>query len=184
MPWKKKNDWFRARADQQAQREAEQREADLRRQNAADAERRRIERDNGWLRYAMNMVPYDARGQVEREVHEQVQAALDKVRLGEPTMVAQRVVDATVAKVLKPWRRSKDIAQAIEDARGSLPFEMRGSSWGPTTWETQACQAAAQALEGVRPDASYNEMRAVAREAVKGAVAAFELHQAAVARRG
>jgi hypothetical protein len=104
---------------------------------------------------------------------------LDKVRLEEPTTVAHRVVDATVAKVLKPWRRSKDFAQAIEDARGSLPFEMRGSAWGPTTWETQACQAAAHALEGVRPDAAYNEMRAVAREAVKGAVAAFELHRAA-----
>ena len=172
-------DWFRARADQQAQREAEQREADRLRQNAADAERRHKVRDNDWLSYAMGIVPHDARGQVEQEVHEQVQAALDKVRLGEPSMVAQRVVDATVAKVLKPWRRSKDIAQAIEDARGSLPFEMRGSSWKPTTWESQACQAAAQALEGVRPDASYNEMRAVALEAVKGAVVAFELHQAA-----
>ena len=175
-------DWFRSRADQQAQREAEQREADRLRQNAAAAERRRKDRDNNWLRYAMKIVPYDARGQVEQEVHEQVQAALDKVRLGEPATVLHRVVDATVAKVLKPWRRSKDIAQAIEDARGSLPFEMRGSSWKPTTWESQACQAAAKALEGMRPDASNNEMRAVALEAVRGAVAAFELHQAAVAK--
>src|ERR1017187_7867163 len=131
-------DWFRARADQQAQREAERREADRVRQNAAAAERRRKDRDNNWLRYAMRIVPYDARGQVEQEVHEQVQAALDKIRLGEPAPLLHRVVDATVAKVLKPWRRSKDIAQAIEDARGSLPFEMRGTSWKPTTWETQA----------------------------------------------
>jgi excisionase family DNA binding protein len=175
-------DWFRARADQQAQREAQQREADRRRQDAADAERRRRERDNGWLKHAMTMVPFDARCQVEQDIHDQVQAALDKVRLGELDTVARRVVDATVARVLKPWRRSRDIAQAIEDARRSLPFEMRGSSWKPTTWESKACQAAAKALEGVRPDASYYEMWAVAREAVKGGIATFELHQAAEAK--
>lgn len=172
-------DWFRARADQQAQRAAEQREADRLRQNAADAERRRKDRDNHWLRYAMKKVPFDARGQVEHEVHEQLQAALDRVRLGEPDLVARRVVDAIVAKLLKPYRQSKDIEQAIEAARASLPFGMRGSSWQPSTWESQAVQAAAKALEGVRPDAPYHEMSAVAREAVKGAVAAFESHQAA-----
>jgi excisionase family DNA binding protein len=175
------NDWFRARADQEAQREAEQLEADRRRQNAADAERRREERDNGWLRYAMDIVPHDARGQVEEEIHDQVQAALEKVRLGEPAVVPQRVVDAIVAKVLKPWRRSQDIARAIEDARQSLPFEMRGYPWEPSTWVSQACQAAAQALEGVRPDAAYSEMRALTREAAKGVIAAFESHQAVVA---
>lgn len=175
-------DWFRARENQQAQREAEQSEAERHQKEAADAARRREERDNGWLRYAMRRAPYDARDQVEQEIHEQVQAALDEVRLGEPDIVVERVVDATVAKVLKPWRRSKDIAQAIEDARQSLPFEMRYSSWKPTAWESQACQAAAKALEEVRPDASRDEMCAVAREAVKGVVAAFELQQAAVAR--
>ncbi len=175
-------DWFRARADQQAQREAERREADRVRQNAADAERRRRMRDNRWLRHAMSIVPWEARGQIEQEVHEQVQAALDRIRLEEPDAVARRVVDAIVAKLLKPWRRSEDLAEAIEDARRSLPSGMRGTSWAPSTWESQATQAAARALEGVRPDASSNEMRAVAREAVKGAVAAFESHQAAVAR--
>ncbi|MGD0777544.1 MAG: helix-turn-helix domain-containing protein [Candidatus Solibacter sp.] len=175
-------DWFRARADQQAQREAERREADRVRQNAADAQRRRRMRDNRWLRHAMSIVPWEARGQIEQEVHEQVQAALDRIRLEEPDAVARRVVDAIVAKLLKPWRRSKDLAETIEDARRSLPSGMRGTSWAPSTWESQATQAAARALEGVRPDASSNEMRAVAREAVKGAVAAFESHQAAVAR--
>jgi hypothetical protein len=175
-------DWFRARADQQAQREAEQSEAERRRKDAADAARRREERDNGWLRYAMRRVPYDARDRVEQEIHEQVQAALDEVRIGEPAVVVERIVDATVAKVLKPWRRNRDIAQAIEDARVSLPSEMRYSSWKPTAWESQACQAAAKAVEEVRPDASCDEMRAVAREAVQGVIAAFELHQAAVAK--
>jgi len=42
---------------------------------------------------------------------------------------------------------------------------MRGFGWEPTGWESQACQSAAKALEAVRPDASYGEMRAIAREA-------------------
>lgn len=175
-------DFFRIRADEQAQREARQSEAERRRKEAVDAARRREERDNGWLRYAMRRVPCGARDQVEQEIHEQVQAALDNVRLAEPAIVAERVVDATVAKVLKPWRRSRETAQAIEDARLSLPSEMRYTSWKPTAWESQACQAAAKALEDVRTDASYDEMRAVARGAVTGVIAAFELHQAAVGK--
>jgi hypothetical protein len=171
-------DWFRSRADEEAQREAEQSEAERRQKEAADAARRREERDNEWLRYAMCRVPYDARGQVEREIHEQVQAALDEIRLGEPDIVVERVVDATVAKVLKPWRRRQNIAEAIEDARRSLPSGMRYSSLEPTAWESQASQAAAKALEDVRPDAPYDEMRAAAREAVMAVIAAFELDRA------
>jgi hypothetical protein len=174
-------EFFRERQDMEAQRQAEEWEIEQERRANAEAQRLREERDNRLLQYAMNSVPSEARGEVEQEIHEHVQAALDKVRLGEPPTVAQRVVDATVAKALRPWRRSKDIARAIEDARRNLPFEMRGFGWEPTGWESQACQSAAKALEAVRPDASYGEMRAIAREATKSFIVAFEEHKAAVA---
>jgi hypothetical protein len=171
-------DWFRTRADQQAQREGEQGEAERRRKEAEDAARLREERDNDWLQYAMQMVPHGARAQVEQEIHEEVQITLDKIRLAEPLNVVQRVVDASIARVLKPWRRSQDISEAIEDARRTLPSAMRYSSLEPTAWESQACRAAAKALEDVRSDAPYDEIRAVAREAVMAVIAAFELDRA------
>lgn len=173
-------DFFRERRDMEAQREAEEWEIEQQRQADAEAQRSREERDNRLLQYAMNSIPLEARNEVEQEIHEQVQAALDKVRLWQPDTVTQRVVDATVAKVLKPWRRRKDSARAIEDAQRNLPFEMRGYACEPTTWELQARQAAAKAVEGLRSDASYDEMRAVAREAAKKVIASWEVHKAAV----
>jgi DNA primase len=77
-------------------------------------------------------------------------------------------------------KRRKEINRAIEDARNSLPWEMKGICT-PTTGDIQARKAAARALEDVRPDASYDEMSALAREAVKTVIAAFESQKAAQA---
>jgi excisionase family DNA binding protein len=175
-----KLDYFRERARQQANEEAEQLETERRRKAEVNAEHRREERENSWLAYAMNSVPYDARNEVEEEIHEQVLAALEAVRPSEPGSVVQRVVDAAVARVLRPWKRRKEINRAVEDARNSLPWEMKGICT-PTTWDIEARKAAARALEDVRSDASYDEMRALAREAVKTVIAAFESQKAAQA---
>jgi len=175
------DDWFVQRDDQKAQRAAEQREIEQRRQAEAEAARKHQNRDNRWLRYAMNGIPAEVRGEVEAEMHAQVLAALDNARLTEPEDVVQRLVDAAFHKVLQPWRRRKELARAIEDARRSLPSGMTGYSWEPTTWETQARAAAAKALEGARPDASYQEMCSVARAAVGPVIVLFRAHEAAVA---
>ena len=172
-----KLDYFRERARQQADEAAEQLETERRRQAEVEAQRRREERENSWLAYAINSVPYDARNEVEEEIHEQILAALEAVRLSEPCNVVQRVVDAAVARVLRPWKRRKEINRAIEDARNSLPWEMKGICT-PTIWDIQARKAAATALEDVRPDASYDEIRAAARDAVKMVVGAFNAQQA------
>jgi hypothetical protein len=174
-------DWFQQRDEQKTQRAAEQREIEQRRQAEAEAERKRHDRDNRWLRYAMNGIPGEVRGEVEAQMHEQVLAALDHVRLTEPEDVVQRLVDAAFHKVLQPWRRRKEVARAIEDARRSLPSQMIGYSWKPTTWEAQARAAAAKALENVRPDASYQEMCSVAHAAVQPVMVSFRAHEAAVA---
>ena len=173
-----KLDYFRDRARQQADEEAGQLETERLRQAEVEAERRREKRENSWLTYAMNSVPYDAQNEVEEEIHERVLAALEAVRLSEPGSVVQRVVDASVARVLRPWKRRKEINRAIEDARNSLPWEMKGICT-PTTGDIQARKAAARALEDLRPDASYDEMRALAREAVKTVITAFESQKAA-----
>jgi len=73
--------------------------------------------------------------------------------------------------------------QVIEDARESLPYEIRGLPWNPTPWDVQARTMAAKALQEMRPDADGAEMRAVAREAVKTVIAAYEAQKAAEADR-
>jgi excisionase family DNA binding protein len=173
-------EWFRERDEQKAQREAEQREAERRRQAEAVAEGQREVWENVWLAYAMRIVPYDARNEVEEEIHKLVLAALEVVRLTEPASVVQRVVDAVVARVVKPWKRRKEINEAIDDARRSLPWEMKAIVTA-TTWEIQARQTAARALANLGAEASYDEMRTVAREAVKPVIAAYEACKAAQA---
>ncbi len=65
-------DWFRERQRQQAAAEAVERQ----RIEAQEAEQRRLQWEQKWTQYALNSVPYNARREVEMEVHTMVSAAL------------------------------------------------------------------------------------------------------------
>src|ERR1019366_4435807 len=65
-------DWFRDRQRQQATAEAAERQ----RTEAKQAEQRRLLWAQQWTQYALNSLPYDARQEVEMEVHTTVQEAL------------------------------------------------------------------------------------------------------------
>src|ERR1019366_7068351 len=65
-------DWFRERQRRQATAEAAERQ----RTELKQAEQRRLLWAQQWTQYAINSLPYDARREVEMEVHTTVQEAL------------------------------------------------------------------------------------------------------------
>ena len=69
-------DWFRDHQRRQAAAQAVERQ----RTEAKQAEQRRQQWVHKWTQYAINSLPYDARREVEMEVHTSVQEALSVLR--------------------------------------------------------------------------------------------------------
>lgn len=174
-------DWFREREDREAarmaaqeQEKAERKEAE-RRQGEADRRRQaRVGWESQCVEYALGLMPREAQGEVELELHEQVRAALSQVPLNESEPIVQRIVAAIVARVLKPWTREQNIRKAAEEAIDTLPFELKGYSWSPTQAALQTREVATAAVRKLRPEAGYPEMRAAAIDAVQPIIAAYE----------
>jgi len=164
----------RKRQAQEARRE----EARLQAEIQAEAEQRRQQRDNDWLDYATRSTIFlDI--EAAADVHDEVQAALDRVRLDVEDEIVRRVVNAAVKKASRPWQRKKDAEFAMQLARLCLPYGMTGYSWNPNEWEIRAKQAAAEAIDNLRDDASAEEIQAVAKSAMKRVVTEFEAQKEA-----
>ena len=108
-------DWFRKRQRQQEAAALVERKKD----EAIVAEQRRRRWMQGWMRYALNSVPYGARGEVEIEVHGEVEAALSKLQADEPEAILRPLVDAAVRRALRPWQHKQDL-QTPRDIWGSV----------------------------------------------------------------
>ena len=114
-------DWFRNRARQQAAEEAVER-----RQAAAErAEQWRQGWRHEWTEYALNSMPFLAPREIRLDVHAAVEQTLASLDPGQPDHLTQRLVDAAVAKALRPRKRKEDLQRAIESAMGRLPAEVR-----------------------------------------------------------
>ncbi|PYT23269.1 MAG: hypothetical protein DMG57_32535 [Acidobacteria bacterium] len=83
-------DWFRDREASDAERIAEQEDAAQARIDARQAEREKMKREAKWMRYALNSVPYEARGEMDLAIHNQVRAALGALHLDEPDSTVRR----------------------------------------------------------------------------------------------
>jgi hypothetical protein len=166
-------DWFRERDRQQAEREAEQRQ----KAEAAQAERRRRKWLDSWIHYALRSRPLGAPREIELEIHQAVQVALASLHPDQPRYTTQRLVDATVEKVLRPWKREKEIRSAIESAISRLPWDIQyGQEWAAV--KQRAWEAAAAAVAKLPADASSSEMQQVAWLAVQPMAREYEHEQA------
>jgi excisionase family DNA binding protein len=170
------DDRFKEHAASAAHQEAERQREERRQQLQADAQRRREIRVNQWQEYALNSIPSGARGEVELDVHREVQAALDGLRLEESDSVVRRVVDAAIAKALAPWNRRMQIQKAVEEGRDTLPYDMKGW-WSPSEWDIRARRAANDAIHGLSEDAPYDEMRVTAIAAIRKIIAEYQDHK-------
>jgi hypothetical protein len=85
-------DWFRERERQRAAAEAVERQT----AEARLAEQRHRQWMQRWTECALRSVPYDARGEVEMEVHAAVNAALSQLQTWQSDAITRSVVDAAV----------------------------------------------------------------------------------------
>jgi len=155
-------DWFRDRDRRQAALEAAERQ----KAEAAQAEQRRRKWLDSWIQYALNSRPYDAPRETALEIHQAVQTALADVRPDQPQYTTQRLVDAAVAKALRPWKRKKEIRSAIESALHRLPSDINHRpEWAPL--KQRALEATAAAIAKLPPDATSSEMDEVGSLAVQ-----------------
>jgi excisionase family DNA binding protein len=170
-------DWFRERQRQQMAAEAVNRQ----RTEAKQAEQRRLLWVQQWTQYALNSLPYDARREVEMEVHTAVQEALSVLQPNQPAVITQRLVDAALHRELKPWTRKQEIERALKAGMNALPWDV---AYGPTyaPLKQRAWEAAVAAVRKVREEASYKEMETAAVQAVKPMILEHE-HQQACQRR-
>jgi excisionase family DNA binding protein len=155
-------DWFRERQRRQAALEAEERE----KAEAAVAEHRRQRWLGDWIRYALRSRPRDAPREIELEIYQAVQAALAGLHPDQPRRTTQRLVDAAVAKALRPWKRQKDIRSAIESTPHRLPSGLNyDSEWA--SLKQRATEAAATSIAKLSVDATRSEMEQAAWLAVQ-----------------
>jgi hypothetical protein len=165
-------DWFRDRRHQQATAETVERQ----RAEAKQAEQRRLRWAQQWTQYALNSLPYDARREVEMEVHAAVQEALALLQPSQPEAITRRLVDAAVHKALGPWTRKQEIERALQAGMNKLPWDVRrGSEYAQL--KQRAWDAAVAAVRRVREEASYQEMETAAAQAVQPMMREYEHQQ-------
>jgi excisionase family DNA binding protein len=166
-------DWFRDRQRQQAAAEA----ADRQRTEAKQAEQRRLLWVQQWTQYALNSVPYDARREVEMEVHTTVQEALSVLQPSQPEAITRRLVDAAVHRALGPWTRKQEIERALKAGLNRLPGDVQFRvEYAPL--KQRAWDAAVAAIGRLREEANYNEMETAAVQAVQPMTREYEHQQA------
>ena len=155
-------DWFRDRNRRQAALEAAERQ----KAEATQAEQRRRKWLDSWIQYGLNSRPYDAPRETTLEIHQAVQTALATIHPDQPQHTTQRLVDAAVAKALRPWTLKKDIRSAIESALHRLPWDLNHrAEWA--SLKQRASAAAAAAIGKLPADATSSEMEEVASLAVQ-----------------
>jgi excisionase family DNA binding protein len=169
-------DWFRERQRRQAAAEA----AELQRTEAKQAEQRRLRWVQRWTQYALNSMPYDARREVELEVHTAVQETLSVLQPSQPDVITRRLVDAAVHRALRPWTRKQEIERALKAGMNRLAWDVRcGSEY--VSLKQRAWDAALAAVSKLREEASYTETETAAVEAVQPMIREYD-HQLACQR--
>jgi hypothetical protein len=174
-------DWFREREAEEEEQLAAQQQAELERAEAErqrkvreKAEREREEWLESWVRYAFRSLPLDAPPELRLEVHQAISARLLQLQPIPSRDVTGKLVDALVERTLIPWRRRKEIEGVLVQARDwGLPSQARGIE-GLSTWQVKAVRAAADAIDKLRNDASIEEVKAVANQAVAAVSQEFE----------
>jgi excisionase family DNA binding protein len=166
-------DWFRERKRRKAEAEVAERQ----RTEAKQAEQRRERWVQRWTEYAINSLPFDARGEAEMEVHNAVQEALSVLQPSESEAITWRLVDAAVHKALAPWTRKHDMERALKAGMNNLAWDVQlRAEYGPL--KQRAWEAAVAAVGKVRAGASYHEMETAAVQAVQPMIREYEHQQA------
>ncbi|MGH6878112.1 MAG: hypothetical protein ACREHV_12175 [Rhizomicrobium sp.] len=86
-------------------------------------------------------------------------------------------IEGATAKALGPWRRRKEIAEAIAEGENVLTWQAR-SICDPTEWQIRYRAAADAAIRALPGDAAASQLRAAAQGQARKLTAEFEHIQA------
>ncbi len=172
-------DHFREREQQGAEHQATEEQQERLRLAEEQAQRERTEWLRTWEQHALDNAPRDLPAELRLQLHQAVRARLEGLNPMPSRDVTRRLVQSEIDKVAQPWERKKQIANAVEEAADSLPYEIKGWPWRPSEWDIRAREAAAKAIGELRSGATSPEMRTVGIQAVKGVVAQYEAQKTA-----
>jgi excisionase family DNA binding protein len=165
-------DWFRERRQLEIDRETAARQ----RAEAAQAERRRREWINRWIQYGLNSMPPNAPRETQLEVHASIEQTLAKLQCAESSFTVVQLVGAAVEKALGPWRRIQKRQDAIDYGVNQLAWEARMRPEF-SQLKLRAIEAASDAVSRCRSEATAEEMRLAAEQAISPVVREYEHHQ-------
>lgn len=154
-------DWFRERERKQAEAKAARDREVLK----SKAQKLRREWENSCVEYAFECLPNDAPEDARLTVAQSVREILIDLSPSDPEEVTGPLIDAAVERALRPWRRSKEVERAVQEARNQLPLWIR--SWSssnspPSEWELRAMSVARETIAELQNDATFEEMQAAA----------------------
>jgi excisionase family DNA binding protein len=173
-------DFFTARqkAQQDEELEEERREAELeekrtqeRRAEIAAEQRQRFCRR--WFTYAIEQKPFDGPDDYALLIKPEVLATLAEIQPDESDSIVRSLVDAAIARRLKPWYaaegRRRAQRDAINRALSSLPFQMK---WDDS-WQARARKIACEAVDGASEDTTESDMAMIAELALRPLTAEY-----------
>jgi len=176
-------DFFRERRHTEEERhlaaniaEKRRREEERDRIRRAEEEQRQVERQRRrlawWVDYAARQAR-QAPSEYTLTVKDAATDLLESVPTDRSEDVVGSLVGATIQEVLAPWHQSERRTTAINRAVEKLPWHAK--KWStPTAWQRSAAEAAALAIDEVRPAGTEEKMVIAAERAVDQISKAFE----------
>jgi excisionase family DNA binding protein len=151
--------------------DAERTRRDRERENA-DAEARaaqaRREWEADWVRSMLRQLPPDVPAELKLEVAEIVREQLSylcEMSGGHAEDIVEATLRVAADKALRPWRRSKEVSRAADEALNQLPLFAKGI-WGQLSeWDLRAREQALCAIMALPEMATPEQMTAAARAA-------------------
>ena len=156
-------DWFKEKADREAQRQAEA-DRERRQRQAEDARiARQMEWEAEWEERGMSLIPADAPAPARLKAHEALREVLSRVGPDSSDSVVRQLVDAAIARATTPWRNSQRKERIVKEAATaySTPWSAFNSEW-----VGRALDAGRHALESFASDRPDAELEAAAKKAV------------------
>lgn len=157
-------DWFRERETRAAAEKSDRDEVERLRRSQEEAVLERERWSAKWAECGLRSVPADVPRAYLLEVHRRIEETLQRLNVTQPDSITRDLIHAAVEGALEPWNKQRRITNIIKETYEAyyIPAAMRFDS----SWKARMNTAAADAITGLRENASADEMRIAARNAI------------------
>jgi hypothetical protein len=166
-------DWFRERQRVDEETEYREQQTELERAARVQADHDRVVWQDSWLAIALLSLPREAPAEFRLVIRQTVADALDSLGPRHSRQVIEPLVNAAVAKALRPWNQTKETERAIERSCDVLPWGAK-NSLSPTIWQNRALDVATGAIRKLPLDSTFNEKLRAGSAAVRQITAEFD----------